>query len=59
MTWDQFAALVLGLVATALIRLLDKYLPATTDHPVLEQAAQGAGEPSELPPDGTSPSEAP
>jgi hypothetical protein len=35
MTWEQFVALALGLAATALIRLLDKYLPPSEAHPAL------------------------
>jgi hypothetical protein len=31
-TWDQFVALALGLAATALVRLLDRWLPPTDEH---------------------------
>jgi hypothetical protein len=34
MTWDQFAAVLLGLAATALVRLLDRWLPPTRDDDV-------------------------
>lgn len=65
MTWEQFAAVVLGIAATALVRLLDKYLPRTEDHPALAAAAEPmAGPPrtstpstSEGPPEGYAPPE--
>ena len=39
MTWDQFIALMLGVAATAIIRLLDKYLPPPAEPSHLATAA--------------------
>jgi hypothetical protein len=42
-TWDQFTAVLLGLAATALVRLLDRWLPT-------EGTAAVAGETTAAPP---------
>jgi len=40
-TWDQFGAVVLGLGATALVRLLDRWLPPShDDHSVAATAVE-------------------
>jgi hypothetical protein len=46
MTWDQFLALCLGLVATVLVRIIDRYLPTadtttTTSPPSGEATTEG------------------